>query len=207
MQEELISKKQLLETADISYGQLYRWKRKGLIPEDWFIKKSSFTGQETYFPKLKVLTRIEKIKTMKDDVSLDDLANVFTPETGDTSLSFDDVLKRGVASASSLELFKDATGIGEPLSFGDLLALTIVDKALASGDVGLDDARVLLGVLSETGVKVGLEASEVVLARKQGVFVCFAVKPPSGLVMESGAKLLARFDTAALSEEIKQKLL
>jgi len=48
---EEISKKDLLILTGISYGQLYRWKRKGLIPEDWFIKRASFTGQETYFPK------------------------------------------------------------------------------------------------------------------------------------------------------------
>ena len=30
MDEELISKKELLETFGISYGALYRWKRMGL---------------------------------------------------------------------------------------------------------------------------------------------------------------------------------
>ena len=45
--EELISKKALLEKYAISYGALYRWKRKGLIPEEWFIKKATVTGQET----------------------------------------------------------------------------------------------------------------------------------------------------------------
>ncbi|MCL2486473.1 MAG: YhbD family protein, partial [Oscillospiraceae bacterium] len=34
--EGLISKKDLLEFTGISYGQLYRWKREGLIPEEWF---------------------------------------------------------------------------------------------------------------------------------------------------------------------------
>ena len=34
MDETLISKKELLDLTGISYGQLYRWKRKGLIPED-----------------------------------------------------------------------------------------------------------------------------------------------------------------------------
>ena len=42
----LISKKDLLDQSGISYGQLYRWKRKGLIPESWFQKKSAFTGQD-----------------------------------------------------------------------------------------------------------------------------------------------------------------
>ncbi|MFZ7625597.1 DUF4004 family protein, partial [Bacillus cereus] len=50
MSTDLISKKDLLELTGISYGQLYRWKRKNLIPEDWFVRKSTFTGQETFFP-------------------------------------------------------------------------------------------------------------------------------------------------------------
>ena len=70
MEDDLISKKDLLELTSISYGQLYRWKRKGLIPEDWFIRKSTFTGQETFFPKNRILSRIDKIKNMKDDISL-----------------------------------------------------------------------------------------------------------------------------------------
>ncbi len=50
-----ISKKDLLELTGISYGQLYRWKRKGLIPEAWFVKKPAFTGQETFFPRTEIL--------------------------------------------------------------------------------------------------------------------------------------------------------
>ena len=68
-----ISKKELLEQTGISYGQLYRWKRKGLIPEAWFVKKSAFTGQETFFPRREILARIEQIKGMKDDLALSDL--------------------------------------------------------------------------------------------------------------------------------------
>lgn len=47
--EDLISKKEVLEKYGISYGALYRWKRMGLIPEAWFIRKSTATGQETFF--------------------------------------------------------------------------------------------------------------------------------------------------------------
>ena len=79
MESDLISKKELLELTKISYGQLYRWKRKNLIPEDWFIRKSTFTGQETFFPKERILDRIDKIKNMKGDISLDELANMLSP--------------------------------------------------------------------------------------------------------------------------------
>lgn len=74
MEHELISKKELLHTYKISYGALYRWKRMGLIPEDWFIKKSAVTGQETFFPKGLICERIELIKEQKDDVSLKELS-------------------------------------------------------------------------------------------------------------------------------------
>ena len=74
MEQELISKRELLELYDISYGALYRWKRMGLIPEDWFIKKSTVTGQETFFPKGLICERIELIKEQKDDVSLKELS-------------------------------------------------------------------------------------------------------------------------------------
>ena len=57
----LISKKDLLVVTGISYGQLYRWKRQQLIPEEWFIKKASYTGQETFFPREQIISRIETI--------------------------------------------------------------------------------------------------------------------------------------------------
>lgn len=74
MEQRLISKKELLLRYEISYGALYRWKRKGLIPEDWFIKKATVTGQETFFPLDLICERIELIQKQKDDLSLDELS-------------------------------------------------------------------------------------------------------------------------------------
>lgn len=80
MEQELISKKNLLERYAISYGALYRWKRKGLIPEEWFIKKATPTGQETFFPKDLICERVELIQSQKDDYSLDELSKQFNKE-------------------------------------------------------------------------------------------------------------------------------
>ena len=78
--ENLISKKELLERYGISYGALYRWKRKGLIPDEWFIKKSTVTGQETFFPEKLVCDRVEMILSKKEDVLLDELAKELSGE-------------------------------------------------------------------------------------------------------------------------------
>lgn len=82
-EEELISKKEVLEKLGISYGQLYRWKRKGLIPEAWFIRRATFTGQETFFPREKIISRIGRIVEMKETHPLDDLADLITARVND----------------------------------------------------------------------------------------------------------------------------
>lgn len=73
----LISKKDLLAVTGISYGQLYRWKRQQLIPEEWFIKKASYTGQETFFPRESIISRVETILQLKDQYSMEQLAEMF----------------------------------------------------------------------------------------------------------------------------------
>ncbi|MBO7158275.1 MAG: DUF4004 family protein [Clostridia bacterium] len=81
MEQELISKKDLLARYGISYGALYRWKRMGLIPEDWFLKKAAVTGQETFFPKELICGRVELILGKKD-VSLEELAKELSGKEG-----------------------------------------------------------------------------------------------------------------------------
>ena len=72
MDSELISKKDLLQQFVISYGALYRYKRMGLIPEEWFLRRSTPTGQETFFYRSQILPRMEQI--LGRGASLEDLA-------------------------------------------------------------------------------------------------------------------------------------
>lgn len=73
-----ITKKELLAEMNISYGQLYRWKREGLIPESWFIKKASKTGQETCLPREQVMDRIRFILDNKENRSLEEIADMLS---------------------------------------------------------------------------------------------------------------------------------
>lgn len=86
-----ISKKDLLKETGISYGQLYRWKREGIIPEEWFIKQSAFTGQETVFPKTQILNRIKAIQELKDKYTLEELAKILSPEIAERYFTTDDL--------------------------------------------------------------------------------------------------------------------
>ncbi len=72
--ENWVSKKELLQLTGISYGQLYRWKRKHLIPESWFVRRATFTGQETFFPRDAIIERVTLILSLKSETALDELA-------------------------------------------------------------------------------------------------------------------------------------
>lgn len=76
MEENLISKKELLDRYGISYGALYRWKRMGLIPEEWFLRRATPTGQETFFHREQICPRVELI--LDRGGSLEDLAGELT---------------------------------------------------------------------------------------------------------------------------------
>lgn len=147
MSEELISKKELLELKNITYGQLYRWKRKNLIPEDWFIRKSTFTGQETFFLKEKILQRIDRIINMKEDLSLTNLADVFSPGMPGISEKKDVLVSRGIVSVQAMEIYSAVSGKGEVLDFNDMLIAYAAEKLLASGDATIDETKLAVETL------------------------------------------------------------
>ena len=88
----MISKKDLLNEMNISYGQLYRWKREGLIPDEWFIKQSVSTGQETYFRRDLIIPRIKKILELKDNYQLDELKAFLNPDLNKREFTLRDMI-------------------------------------------------------------------------------------------------------------------
>ncbi|WEG12944.1 YhbD family protein [Pullulanibacillus sp. KACC 23026] len=210
MTQDLISKKDLLEATGISYGQLYRWKRKNLIPEDWFIRKSTFTGQETFFPKDKILERIEKIQTLKDDLSLDDLASMFSPNIKELNLGSDDLLKRGIASQAVLSFFlENAKDLNpeKPFSVDQTLYLYILESMLESGNIQLDEGRLVLDVLEQHYPAVKQKDGVLLFLRKLGVSICLLVSSADDLFFDKGTKVVMQLSLLKMMEELKAKLM
>ena len=206
MEEELISKKDLLDRADISYGQLYRWKRKGLIPEDWFIRKSTYTGQETFFPRAKVLSRIEKIKNLKEDASLDDIADVFSPAQADAALSREDLIAKGLASADVLEIYLSDNGSSSSFDFGEIRLIYLFNSLLVSGSVSLDEGRLVLDLMRTGVLRFESAAFDLMLTRKLGSFCCFAVPAGCEVCLDKDMRLISRVSVPAMTEELKLKM-
>ncbi|MBS4175454.1 YhbD family protein [Bacillus sp. FJAT-49736] len=205
MSEELISKKDLLELTNISYGQLYRWKRKNLIPEEWFIRKSTFTGQETFFPKEKILERIEKIQTMKENLSLDELANVFSPNLAELSLEEDEIIRKGIASQAVLNIFLEINQGIKKFTFEYILSVYILEKLLVSGEINLDEGKMVLQVLNDH--YRSMKSGELFFIRKLGMSSCFIVSGVEDINFEKSTKVVTRVSLTSCMEELTTKLL
>ncbi|MCB6218099.1 YhbD family protein [Bacillus paralicheniformis] len=203
VQDDLISKKELLDLTSISYGQLYRWKRKNLIPEEWFIRKSTFTGQETFFPKEDILKRIETIQSMKENLSLDEMAEMFTPGMSELSASRGELLEKGIVSQAVMTFFEECTGKrDDPFHLTEALAAYVLEGLLQSGDISLDEGKMVLDVIMSHEAE---NKGRLIVLRKLGIATCLITE--GSIVLEKGVKVAADINLAASSEELKTKFM
>lgn len=202
-----ISKKDLLRETGISYGQLYRWKRMGLIPEEWFVRKSTFTGTETFFPRERVLARIAKITSMKgDDLSLDEIADVVAPPLANVALEPGDVLDRRIASTSTIGLYATVRPTEGTYALGDILTLHVLDCLLREGVVTADEGRALVGTMASGLAGESEGEFEALLVRKAGLSLWLLVPRGCAPRFEESARVVARVDLGARLEELKSLL-
>lgn len=206
MEENLITKKELLEIAGISYGALYRWKRMKLLPDDWFIHRSTVTGHETFFPRDKVLERVAQIQQMKNQMSLEEIARQFMPgEPGEISMTAGEAAEAGVAPAPIVNQYL-AIAPAEQLDFNGLFGLYVFSLLLQEGSLSREEAFEASQAARDTG-----DVSEpvVYLLRKYGVAFCVTAGEMQNIRFDQQATLAATVvvstKKAALSALLKQK--
>lgn len=215
MSEELISKKDVLELTGISYGQFYRWKREELIPESWFIRKSTFTGQETFLPKTKILERIEKIKSMKDAHSLDEIANLLSPEMKDRRLSREEIAQMGWVAPEVLSYYQSVRKEQGPYSFREILYLAMIER-LRQREVAHDEIELALSTLISSDFE-RLQQKEfawtLVILRKEVSGQLLTKLKVSACVLHAGdcvfdpqLQVAVKLELNKLLEELKSKM-
>ncbi|MCY9109817.1 YhbD family protein [Bacillus atrophaeus] len=206
--EQLISKKDLLEETSISYGQLYRWKRKNLIPEEWFIRKSTFTGQETFFPREEILKRVSKIQEMKENLSLDEMRDMLSPRVKDMKITGGELVERGLISSEVLSVFLKLCDTDNVyFSYQDILSAYVLEGLLQSGNISLDEGKMAVEVLNQSGLSEIKKHTELIILRKLGITTCFVAASSEPIIFEKAVKIAEKIDLAEASEELKAKLL
>lgn len=204
MDENLITKKELLSITGISYGSLYRWKRKKLIPDEWFIHRATFTGQETFFPREKILERINKILELKESMSLDIIAEMMNPNLKSVSVGLDEIVQLGVASPAIIDVYLAKYGEFGEYDNHRLLSVLLCSKLLALGTLSRDE--VFLAVDIFEGFQEKNRALKIVLIRKLGVCICLSADEQAPLVFDKDASVAAEILTRELQSDLNEIL-
>lgn len=200
----LISKKDLLAITGISYGQLYRWKRERLIPEEWFIKQSAYTGQETFFPREQIISRIKSILELKDLYSLEELAKILSPETSIATISLKDLeeveeIDHNILSIMPELFFKDNYEFYE-------VALTVAISQVAkkTGITGPKAAQLLRKSASPALSKKTTDVTCTVFHTGSDYYTVFS-HGPAALAFDSSIEVVEQLSLSEITDTIKLK--
>jgi hypothetical protein len=88
-------------------------------------------------------------------------------------------------------------------SFEKILYARILNKALQSGSVSLDEGSLLLDTLEEHYKKYEGRSCELVFLRKMGISSCFLVSSPCEFYFETGTSIVFKISIASCIEELK----
>lgn len=200
----LISKKDLLNETNISYGQLYRWKREGLIPEEWFIKQSSFTGQETFFPKDKILNRIKAIQDLKEKYTLEELAKILSPEVAERNFTVSDLhlideIEKGLIPCFCNTFNKDV------FTFIEILILISISKCKALLDLSLAQVEHLCQGISQNITELKQTDYMFVVMNQHGEFLIFLYPEKADILFDNRLTNIFQIRLNDISSMIKIK--
>ena len=215
MSEELISKKDLLELMNISYGQLYRWKRKKLIPEEWFIKKSVVTGQETFFPKDRIIERINKIIELKEELSLDDLANKFTGNNKNedkeeliNKINKEYLIDREYLinkfSEGLINSFESIISIKDSYKSRNIFSLLLFKILIENGSLSISEISEIITLSNEDYSKLKGDNYNLIIKRKMGVLYYYVIIDNIELFSSKEGILILNISFKEILEEIKK---
>lgn len=199
-----ISKKDLLKTTGISYGQLYRWKREGLIPEEWFVKRSSPTGQETYFPQEKILKRIHAIQQLKDSYSLEELAQILTPEVSNRLFCEEDLEHFDELDIDVAADFMDAMS-KDSFVFLEVLVMIALSQAMYETEISEEERTHAVSFLSRQMSEMHSADYVLELLQAQGHLYVLLKKEGSEVYLDDGLVAIRSIHLNELNNAIKLK--
>ena len=199
-----ISKKDLLKTTGISYGQLYRWKREGLMSEEWFVKRSSPTGQETYFPQEKILKRIHAIQQLKDSYSLEELARILTPEVSNRLFCEEDLEHFDELDIDVAADFMDAMS-KDSFVFLEVLVMIALSQAMVDSAITEEERTHAVSFLSKRMSELHSADYVLELLQAQGHLYILLKKEGSEVYLDDSLVAIRSIHLNELSNAIKLK--
>lgn len=199
-----ISKKELLKETGISYGQLYRWKREGLIPDAWFEKRSSFTGQETYFPREAVLKRIMIIQELKDHYSLEELATLLSPENSAFMFGREDLAKITEIQEDVAVCFMDCLQ-KDTFTYYEMIIMIAFTKCIEQEGLSLEEIKALVLPLKSMPINMQRRNQIMIMVKANDVHYIIMLQENTNFYIDDRLQVRKKIHLDEISDNMKLK--
>ncbi|HXK72854.1 MAG TPA: DUF4004 family protein [Clostridia bacterium] len=199
--KELITKKELLIETGISYGQLYRWKREGVIPDEWFIKRSSFTGQETYFKRKQILERIEIVKELRSKHSLEDLAKILSPDISEKIFLIDELKKIDEISSGILVSIKEVYD-KKDFSLKEIVVFICVSKLQSECSLDVKQTSDILSDIKSCIADINNLDFKMIILKLSDRLGTILYSSDKEIVISNELSVLAKYNLKEISEAV-----
>jgi hypothetical protein len=121
-------------------------------------------------------------------------------------LSHQEVVEQNIVTKAALDLFAACFPDIKEFSFEKLFWAYVVDTILQTGDISLEEGKMLLLTMAEHYAKYEDRNCRLILVRKLGVATCFLVSASSEVHFEQGARVVVECHLPTYVERLKLKV-
>lgn len=140
---------------------------------------------------------------MKENLSLDEMAEMFSPKLDKLDISRGELLEKGLISEAVMSFFVENTNKrNDSFGLGEVLAVYVLEGLLQSGEINLEEGKMVLEVVLANSAK---NSGRLIVLRKLGVATCIIAE--GDIVFEKAVKVVADISLSEAGEELKTKLM
>ena len=143
---------------------------------------------------------------MKGDTSLDDLANMLSPNLMELMMNGEKLIDRNIVSNTIIDFYTKEKGKTDEFDFERILYLFILDKLFKSGKINFEEGIIILNLLEENYPKYSGKNCQLIFIRKLGVSSSCLVSKPSEIHFESNTNIIESLNISKQIEELKIKI-
>jgi hypothetical protein len=143
---------------------------------------------------------------MKDDLSLDEISDLFSPSFRNVKISQPELANRNIVTETIINIFNDLFPDYNTYNFKNITHMAIVNKELEVGSITVEDSKSIIKTLEENLSNKTESNFNVIILRKLGVTTCVIISSHSNLFVEDKAKVIANIDYAKELDALRTKL-
>ena len=168
------------------------------------MKRSSPTGQETYFPQEKILKRIHAIQQLKDSYSLEELARILTPEISNRLFCEEDLEHFDELDIEVAADFMDAMS-KDSFVFLEVLVMIALSQAMVDTAITEEERTHAVSFLSKQMSEMHSADYVLELLQAQGHLYVLLKKEDSEVYLDDALVAIRSIHLNELNNAIKLK--